>query len=59
VLEIDDGQAAIVPEIFTRFTEGASCLAVARELNARGIPSSGSTWKRKTCRCKGWNDHGC
>ena len=54
VLEIDDDRAAIVREIFTRFAEGASCLAVARELNARGIPSSGSTWKRKTRRCKGW-----
>ena len=54
VLEIDDGQAAIVREIFTRFAEGASCLAVARELNARGVPSSGSTWKRKTRRCTGW-----
>jgi len=33
---------------------GASCLAIARELNARGIPSPGSTWKRKARRCKGW-----
>lgn len=54
VLEIDDEQAAIVREIFTRFVDGASCLAISRALNTRGIPSPGSTWKRKTRRCKGW-----
>lgn len=54
MLEVEDGQAAIVREIFERFTDGASCLAIARELNARGVPSSGSTWKRKTRRCKAW-----
>lgn len=54
VLEIDDNQAAIVREIFARFAEGAGCLVIARELNARGVPSPGSTWKRKARRCKGW-----
>lgn len=54
VLEVEAGQAAIVREIFERFADGASCLAIARELNARGVPSSGSTWKRKTRRCKAW-----
>jgi site-specific DNA recombinase len=54
VLEIDDVQAAVVGEIFARYADGASCLAIARELNARGIPSPGSTWKRKARRCKGW-----
>jgi len=54
VLEIDDEQVAIVREIFARYADGASCLAISRELNARGIPSPGSTWKRKTRRCKGW-----
>ncbi len=54
VLEIDQDQAAIVREIFTRFVDGASYLTIARELSARGIPSSGSTWKRKARRCKGW-----
>jgi site-specific DNA recombinase len=54
VLEIDSEQAAIVREIFARFVDGASCLAISRELNARGVPSPGSTWKRKTRRCRGW-----
>lgn len=54
VLEIDSVQAAIVREIFTRFVDGASCLAISRELNVRGVPSPGSTWKRKTRRCRGW-----
>lgn len=54
VLEIDSEQAAIVREIFTRFVDGASCLAISRELNNRGVPSPGSTWKRKTRRCRGW-----
>jgi site-specific DNA recombinase len=53
VLEIDDAQAAVVREMFTRFAEGASCLTIARELNARGVPSPGSTWKRTSRRCKG------
>jgi site-specific DNA recombinase len=54
VLEIDDEQAAVVREIFARYADGASCLTISRELNARGIPSPGSTWKRKARRCKGW-----
>jgi DNA invertase Pin-like site-specific DNA recombinase len=54
VLEIDSEQAAIVREIFTRFVDSASCLAISRELNARGVPSPGSTWRRKTRRCTGW-----
>src|SRR5581483_6344985 len=54
VLEIDSEQAAIVREIFARFADGASCLAISRELNDRGVPSPGSTWKRKTRRCRGW-----
>jgi len=40
--------------MFTRFAEGASYLMIARELSARGVPSPGSTWKRKVRRCKGW-----
>lgn len=54
VLEVDDAQAAIVREIFERFADGASCLAIARELNARAVPSPGSTWKRRARRCKAW-----
>jgi site-specific DNA recombinase len=54
VLEIDSEQATMVQEIFARYVEGASCLVISRELNTRGVPSPGSTWKRKTRRCKGW-----
>ncbi|MEP7243592.1 MAG: recombinase family protein [Gammaproteobacteria bacterium] len=54
VLDVDDVQAAIVREMFTRFAEGASYLTIARELNARGVPSAGSTWRRKARRCTGW-----
>ncbi len=54
VLEIDETQAAIVLEIFERFASGASCLKIAAELNARGVPTMGATWKRKVRRCGGW-----
>jgi hypothetical protein len=27
---------------------------VSRELNEDGVPSAGSTWRRKTRRCRGW-----
>jgi hypothetical protein len=53
VLEIDHEQAEVVLEIFTRYLEGLSCLAISRELNARGIASSGSAWRRRTRRCGG------
>lgn len=54
VLVINEDQANIVREIFTRYADGASCKTIADELNARGIPSPGSTWKRKTRRCSKW-----
>lgn len=54
VLEIDPEQGPLVHWIFERFVEGASCLAIATELNARGVPSPGSTWRRKVRRCSGW-----
>lgn len=54
VLEIDEEQSAIVREIFERYTAGASCLTIARELNDRKVPSPGATWKRKVRRCSGW-----
>lgn len=53
-LELDQVQAEIVREIFQSYAQGASYLAIARELNARGVPSPGSTWKRKVRRCGGW-----
>lgn len=52
-LELDQVQAEIVREIFQSYAQGASYLAIARELNARGVPSPGSTWKRKVRRCGG------
>jgi site-specific DNA recombinase len=53
-LIIDPVQAKIVEEIFTRFVEGESCGAIARDLNARAVPSAGSTWNRKVRRCEKW-----
>jgi site-specific DNA recombinase len=53
-LEIDPKQAAIVREIFERYSHGASPQSIAADLNARGVPSPGSVWNRKTRRCKGW-----
>ena len=53
-LEIDSEQAAIVREIYRRYVDGASCRTIAKDLNDRGVPSAGSTWKRKVRRCHGW-----
>ena len=56
VLEIDESQAVIVREIFSRYTAGDSCMTIAQELNARRVPSPGSSWKRVKRRCDGWMD---
>lgn len=53
-LEINAEQPKIVKEIFARFADGESCLTIARDLNARGVASPGSTWKRKKRLCDGW-----
>ena len=55
-LEIVPKQAHIVREIFERYAAGESCLTIAADLNARGIPSPGSTWKRNVRRCNSWMD---
>ena len=47
-------QAEIVREIFTRYADGESPRSIANELNKRGVPSPGSTWKRTKRRAKGW-----
>jgi DNA invertase Pin-like site-specific DNA recombinase len=39
-------RAEIVREVFRRFANGDTLLAIASDLNARGIPSPGSEWKR-------------
>jgi len=44
----------VVLEFFGRYVDGASCRTIASELNARGIPSPGSSWKRVQRRCGGW-----
>lgn len=53
-LEIDEGQAEIVKEIFNSYAAGMSCLAIARELNGRSVPHPGLAWKKKKRRCPGW-----
>lgn len=51
---IDLEQAEIVKEIFTRYADGWSPRRIADDLNARKVPSPGSTWKREVRRCEGW-----
>ena len=54
-LEIDPKSQAVVVEIYRRYADGASPRAIADELNRRGIPSPGSTWRnRKMRRTAGW-----
>lgn len=52
--KIDKGEAYIIQELFGRFADGASCRTIATELNARRIPSPGSTWNRTVRRAGGW-----
>lgn len=54
VLEIDERQLPIVREIFDRFIAGESCKTIAKGLNARRVPSPGSTWNRVTRHCTDW-----
>lgn len=51
---IDPAQAKVVRQIFQMYADGMSALAIANELNRRGVPSPGSTWKRKTRRKDKW-----
>ncbi|MCH8099757.1 MAG: recombinase family protein [Proteobacteria bacterium] len=51
---IDEEQATVIRQIFTRYVDGASCRTIAMELNERGIASPGSSWKRRVRRCRGW-----
>ena len=51
---INDEQASVVREIFERYAEGVTQKAIARDLNERGVPSPGSSWKRQKRRCRGW-----
>jgi DNA invertase Pin-like site-specific DNA recombinase len=55
---IDSKQADVVRQIFSMYVDGASCRQIASDLNNRGIPSPGSTWKRNVRRCTGWVSSG-
>lgn len=51
---INKAQAIIVRQVFKRYTEGAGMTAIAIEMNKRGVPSPGSSWKRQDRRKAGW-----
>jgi hypothetical protein len=52
--KVGRGEAFIVQQIFGKFADGIHVRAIAVDLNARRIPSPGSTWNR-TMRCaNGW-----
>jgi DNA invertase Pin-like site-specific DNA recombinase len=57
--EVDPEAAAVVAEIFERYASGQSPRKIAGELNARGVPSPGSSWNRGSVRLnskrtRGW-----
>jgi site-specific DNA recombinase len=53
-IELHPEQAAIVLEMFERYANGEPARGIAADFNARGIPSPGSSWKRRVRRCRGW-----
>jgi len=53
-LELHPEQVDIVLEMFERYADGEPPRAIAANLNARGIPSPGSSWRRRVRRCHGW-----
>jgi site-specific DNA recombinase len=53
-LELHPEQAAIVLEMFERYANGEPARSLAADFNARGIPSPGSSWRRRVRRCRGW-----
>jgi site-specific DNA recombinase len=55
---VDKGEAFIVREIFGKFASGQSAGAIASDLNARRIPSPGSSWRRTQRRATGWMGSG-
>lgn len=46
-LDVIEAEAAIVREIFERYGGGESMRSIALDLNRRGIPSPGATWRRR------------
>lgn len=53
-MEVNREEATIVCEIFERYAAGETFLAIASDLNARGVPSPGASWKRVHRRAAGW-----
>ena len=53
-LEINEQQALIVRRVFEMYASGASPRTIAAQLNAEGVPSPGSTWKRTSRRASKW-----
>lgn len=51
---IVEAEAAIVREVFEAFASGQSARRIADSLNARSVPSPGSSWNRTERRCGGW-----
>jgi site-specific DNA recombinase len=51
--EIVEAEAAVVREIFGRTAAGESMRKIASDLNSRGVPSPGATWKRTKRRTDG------
>lgn len=52
--KVDRGEAFMVREIFGKYASGLSPKMIAADLNARNIPSPGSSWKRTQRRASGW-----
>lgn len=52
--EVIESEAEIVREIFSRTLAGPSQKKIAADLNARGVPAPGATWKRKKRRADGF-----
>lgn len=53
-IEIDERQAEIVREIFTKYADGWTSQSIANEFNRRGVASPGSSWERTKRRAGGW-----
>lgn len=51
--EILEGEAVVVREIFARAAAAETLRAIASDLNARGVPSPGASWKREERRVDG------
>jgi site-specific DNA recombinase len=52
--EINPGHAPIVRWIFEQYASGWSARRIAGDLNARKVPSPGTTWNREERRRGGW-----